>query len=174
MARLLAAPPAHSPTLPTHTEHLKLRLPGLRLVNHTYLLPPTGPHHPPTQGGTLQDVILQAMSNQRQYTTEMALSWLHDVAEALTALHTHGSEVIIHRDVKSDNVLLTGSSSSTTTASARNSAKGHGAGGGLGGGSSKKLVGGLRGGAVSGSCSGWAAARTTAKLADLGLHVVST
>ncbi len=111
------------------------------------------------------------MYNQRQYTTEMALSWLHDVAEALTALHTHGSEVIIHRDVKSDNVLLTGSSS--TSGSARNCAKGQGAGGGLGAGSSRKLVGGLRGGAASGSCPGWATARTTAKLADLGLHVVS-
>lgn len=59
-------------------------------------------------GGNLKDMILKQMLNRRvqYYSTGDALNWLINVAEALNYLHSVCRPMIIHRDMKLENILL--------------------------------------------------------------------
>ena len=63
------------------------------------------------KGGTLKSVILKQMINRTSvvYSFVQALQWCIHIASALEAMHT-SSPMIIHRDLKSDNILLTDTS----------------------------------------------------------------
>lgn len=60
------------------------------------------------EGGSLARVVANQMTtpNRKLYSEQQALTWLRQVASALSYLHGMKSP-IIHRDVKLDNILLT-------------------------------------------------------------------
>ncbi len=68
-------------------------------------------------GGDLKQVVVSAMARpfDPPYTKTAALSWAMQVAEALHYLHCVCCPMIIHRDLKLDNVLLTGGPLETST-----------------------------------------------------------
>jgi serine/threonine protein kinase len=59
-------------------------------------------------GGTLKSKILNQMVQRPQivYTNVQGLRWCLNIAEGIAAMHS-SSPMVIHRDLKSDNVLLT-------------------------------------------------------------------
>lgn len=60
--------------------------------------------------GTLRDRVLNQMVNPSKslYSTEQALQWLTEIAEALLYMHSL-TPAVVHRDLKLDNILLRGS-----------------------------------------------------------------
>ena len=62
------------------------------------------------EGGDLKAVVLSAMTNHFNppYSKGDALTWAMHIAEAMHYLHSVCRPMIIHRDLKLDNVLLTG------------------------------------------------------------------
>jgi serine/threonine protein kinase len=61
-------------------------------------------------GGDLKALVMEAMTRpfDSPYTKSHAFAWAMQIAEALHYLHSVCCPMIIHRDLKLDNVLLTG------------------------------------------------------------------
>ncbi len=61
--------------------------------------------------GTLKRLILDDMIRPHRslYSLSDALRWSHELSEALAYLHDHSPDrsIVLHRDLKSENVLLT-------------------------------------------------------------------
>lgn len=59
-------------------------------------------------GKSLKELVIQQMCNrnERVYTIKCAVKWLLDVASALHYLHDVCRPMIVHRDLKLDNILL--------------------------------------------------------------------
>ncbi|GMH38586.1 hypothetical protein BSKO_06470 [Bryopsis sp. KO-2023] len=60
--------------------------------------------------GTLKDMVLNQMLNRHTevYSLQQALKWLVEVANAMHYLHSVCRPMIIHRDLKLENILLSG------------------------------------------------------------------
>lgn len=61
-------------------------------------------------GGDLKELVLSAMSRpfDPPYNKPQAFTWAMQIAEAMHYLHSVCCPMIIHRDLKLDNILLTG------------------------------------------------------------------
>eukprot|EP00195_Chlamydomonas_chlamydogama_P013792 CAMPEP_0202899216 /NCGR_PEP_ID=MMETSP1392-20130828/7510_1 /ASSEMBLY_ACC=CAM_ASM_000868 /TAXON_ID=225041 /ORGANISM="Chlamydomonas chlamydogama, Strain SAG 11-48b" /LENGTH=475 /DNA_ID=CAMNT_0049585339 /DNA_START=83 /DNA_END=1507 /DNA_ORIENTATION=+ len=63
------------------------------------------------EGGNLKFMVLRQMTSRSAvYTGKNALQWCMHIAEAMTYLHEVCKPMIIHRDIKLENVLLSGGS----------------------------------------------------------------
>lgn len=60
--------------------------------------------------GNLKDMVLSQMMNKgtKVYSMQESLEWLIQVASALHYLHSICRPMIIHRDLKLENILLSG------------------------------------------------------------------
>lgn len=70
-------------------------------------------------GGDLKQLVLGAMSKpfDPPYNKSQAFKWAMHIAEALHYLHCVCTPMIIHRDLKLDNILLSGTDADTSVVS---------------------------------------------------------
>lgn len=66
-------------------------------------------------GGDLSKLVIASMLGPSQYDDADVIRWLHDVACGLAYLHTRRPNLVVHRDLKLENVLLSDTGSAKIT-----------------------------------------------------------